>query len=368
MNFKADEICQVGQPLLEMEVDDSIKVKDEIKKQGEKKEEHVEKPEKKVEPVKAPESPPQIQVSPENIYTTPAVRNLALQLKIDLSRVQGTGKKGRITKEDVLNYQEPAKKEPQSVTKEPVKAEPKKKREDKVVKLTGIRKAMAKSMTDAVAIPHYNTIDFISIETLKKARKTYLDANPKKKLTMMPFLIKACATALQNYPVLNSLVDPTKLVDGAATEYVQKAEVNMSLAIDTPSGLLVPNLKSVQRKSVLEINEEFQQLVEKGRKGALTQTDLSDGTFTLSNIGNIGCITGTPVVFRPQVAIAAVGTILTVPNYTTVKGETKVNPIDVVGVSLTCDHRIINGATAVKYLRTVKEYLENLESLLIILK
>jgi 2-oxoisovalerate dehydrogenase E2 component (dihydrolipoyl transacylase) len=386
LHYKVDEICQVGQPLLEMEVDDSVKVKGEVKKE--------ETPEAKPAP-QAQAAPSVEKEVEENVYTTPAVRNLARSHNVDISKVKGTGKKGRITKEDILNFAEtggkekPAAQEPPKPKERPIASEKPKekaipqgtpsptpgyvshkeaKRGDKVVKLTGIRKAMVKSMTDSLVIPHYNSQVFFNIETVKRVRKIYLDSNPKKKFTMMPILIKAFSSALLEFPIFNSVVNPETNEDGTIIEYVQKADINMCLAIDTPSGLLVPNLKCCQKKSMMEINEEFKQLVERGRTGTVTQSDLAEGTFTLSNIGNVGCISGAPVIFRPQVAVAAVGITRTLPNFVNEGGKVKIFPMDVMVCCMSNDHRIINAKTTANFLNRVKYYLENLDALLLLLR
>lgn len=316
LHFKADEICQVGQPLLEMEVDDSVKAKEEVKKE---------------EPAPAKAAP---------VETPPEVKKVIEKVSVAPTPAPVQEKIIEIPKE-IIN-----------------------KREDKLVKLTGIRKAMGKSMTEAWTIPHYNTKESFDIAAMKKVRKVFAELYPKGKLTMIPIMVKAFSAALLQYPIFNSIVTQSKDDEGIVTEYIQKVDHNMSLAIDTPSGLLVPNLKSVQNKSVLQINEEFRQMVERGRSGKLTQEDLSDGTFTLSNIGNIGCITGTPVIFRPQVAIAAVGVIRTVPKYV----DTKILPAEVIVATMSTDHRIIDGASTTKFLQCVKNYIENIESILLTMK
>lgn len=423
--MKADEICQVGQPFLEMEVGDDVKVKEEVKK-----EEHAEpekKPEPKPEP-KAEEKPepkksekvlatPAVRalaqemgidlklVTPTGksgnitkndilkfaesqksgakpakqeeqqgetkVLATPAVRGLAGEMNVDLKKVKATGKGGRITKEDVMKYAESQKGAKQAPAAEPVaqKAPAGPLEGDRVVKLTGIRKAMAKSMTDALTIPPYNIQEEFYLDKLKKVRKAYLALNPKNKLTYLPFFVKAFSQAMLEYPVFNSHCNPVTDKEGYITEYVEKADHNISIAVDSPSGLLVPNIKAVQTKSILQINEEIRQLIERARAGNLTNEDLSDGTFTVSNIGNIGGMNGTPVIFRPQVALGAIGRIRTVPDYIKKpNGELELVPREVVGVCMTCDHRIMDGATGARMIMLVKRYIEDIDSLLLTLK
>ena len=380
LHHKNDEMCQVGQPLLDMEVGDEVSVKDEIKK-----DEHKEAakapapaPEKKKEPVQekpveAPKpAPVHDEAAEEKVYTTPAVRMMAKRLKVNLAQVKGTGRRGRVTKEDVLAFVEAGGK-PQ-MTQEQPKIEKKPEapliptRGDKLIKLTGFRKAMVRSMTDALTIPHESIEDVICMDNLRKVRKAYLDSNPGKKLTYLPFFIKAASCALSEFPMFNAFVNVQKGNEGAMSEYIEKAEHNISVAVDSPVGLLVPNLKSVQRKSILQINEEMRYLVERAKKAALTQDDLSNGTFTLSNIGNIGCIIGTPVIFRPQVAIMAIGKNRLLPDIKEVKGVKKIVPKEVSHVCLSADKRVVETADMIRFVNCFRQYLENLELLLLRLK
>jgi 2-oxoisovalerate dehydrogenase E2 component (dihydrolipoyl transacylase) len=305
----------------------------------------------------------------EAVYTTHAVRLLAHKLKVDITKVQGTGKRGRVTKEDILNFVETGGKRVEvQAPGAPKLQAPVVLKADKVVKLTGFRRAMAKSMTDSLTIPHHNIQDEFSIESMKKVRNAYLKANAGKKITFTPFFMKAFSSALTAYPVFNAISNPAKDDEGSIFEYVEKAEHNISVAVDTPVGLLVPNLKSVQRKSILQVNDELRELIERARKVTLTQDDLTNGTFTLSNIGNIGCITGSPVIFRPQVSIVALGQTRMVPRFYVEKGVSKMRPEEAITMSVSFDHRVIDGATGANFVRTVKQYLENMDILLLTLK
>lgn len=439
LNYKNDEICQVGQPLLEMEVGDHITVKDEIKK-----EEHHEKAAAPAHPKEEPSKclylinaeAQEVHAKPTEgetkVLATPAVRALASEMKIDLHKVTATGKGGKITKEDVLKYAEQLKApevegkvlatpavralanemkvdikkvkatgkggkttkedvlkyaESLKVVEKPVSAPalaekaskpaPVSKPEpipvaleaDRLVKLTGIRKAMAKSMTDALTIPHYNLQDEINIGELKKIRQKYAELNPGKKITYLPFFVKAFSLAMVEYPMFNAVTNPTTDKDGYIFEYIEKADHNISIAIDTPTGLLVPNIKAVQNKSILEINEAVKVIIDKSKAGALTQADLTDGTFTFSNIGNIGGLCGAPIIFRPQIALGATGYIRTLPEFVKQpNGEYIIKPKEVITVSLSCDHRIVDGATGARFVNRVKQLIENIESMLLSLK
>jgi len=283
---------------------------------------------------------------------------------VSLAAVKGTGKHGRVTKEDVLNFVESGGKPtaPRATTKQeaPIAA-----KTDKVIKLTGRWKELARNMTDSLVIPHDNIMDFVDMTSIKRAMKTFMEMYPKKQIDLMPFAMKALSCALLDYPLANALTGTNKGKDGIATEYVEKAEHNMGIVIDTPEGPLVPNIKSVQRKSILQINEELRELMERVSKSTLTQSDLSGSTFTLCHIN---CISGFPRIYTPQTTILGLGKQLVIPGYITVKGATKMVPKEVFTLNLTCDHRIIDGATSVKFINQIKQYLEQLELLIMRLK
>lgn len=375
VNFKSDEICQVGETLLHLEVDDNVVVKGEAESSEHAEEKTKEEPPKQEPPKEAPKREVK-QEAPAGgkILATPAIRGLAQEMKVDLTKVTATGKGGRITKDDVLKYAESMKGKAsarkEESKQEPIAAaQPVALEQDSLKKLTGIRRAMVKSMTDALTIPPYNLQDYVCIEQVKKLRSDYARLNPGKKLTYLPFFVKAFSQAMLKYPMFNAVVNPNVDSEGYIYEYIEKAEHNISIAIDSPSGLVVPNVKSIQRKSIVQINEELRALIERGRKGALTHSDLADGTFTLSSISNIGSRVGTPVIFRPQVAIAAMCRVETIPDFIQKpNGDYEIKPIETMQLSLTCDHRIISGVTAARFMNEVKKHVEDIESLLLTLK
>jgi 2-oxoisovalerate dehydrogenase E2 component (dihydrolipoyl transacylase) len=374
LNFKNDDICQVGQALLEMEVDDNVQIKEEVSSEHaeETKKEESKPEEPKAEPPK--EEPKKGAAPGGKVLTTPAVRGLAAEMKIDINKVTPTGKGGRITKDDVLKYAEKMKgkasageeKKKEVVATQPA---PKALEQDSLKKLTGIRRAMVKSMTDALTIPSFNLQDCACIDKIKKIRKDYAKFNPGKKMSYLPFFLKAFSQAILKYPVFNAVSNSNVDNEGCIYEYIEKAEHNISVAIDSPAGLVVPNLKSVQRKSIVQINEELRELIERGRKGTLTHSDLSDGTFTLSSISGIGSRVGTPVIFRPQVAIAAMCRVETIPDFIKkADGDYETRPTEMMQLSLTCDNRIISGPTAARFMNEVRKHIEDIEGLLLTLK
>lgn len=371
LNFKNDEICQVGQSLLDMEVGDDVKVKEEVKEEPAAAPEPPKAEAPKPEPTPAPVAPKQERVESGQVLATPAVRGLATEMKIDLAKVTPTGKGGRITKNDVLKYAESIKSGPTASaassapsipTPTPITAL----EHDRTVKLAGLRQSMAQNMTQSLSIPPYNLQEEICVDRVNAIRKAYSKANPKMKINYMPFFIKAFSRTMLEFPVFNAVTMPNTDSDGYITDFIEKAEHNFTIPIDTPEGILMPNIKSVQNKSILQINEDIRALVERGRKGALTQEDLSDGTFTVSSIGGIGGLTGTPVIYAPQVAIVGLCRVRQVGVFAQkANGSFELKPSEIMGVTMSCDHRIIDGATGARFMTIVKNYIEKIDSLLL---
>lgn len=202
--------------------------------------------------------------------------------QVNLSEVKATGKQGRILKGDILEYLNLI--PPQNVkTQKSVTPETHvpKSGEDRVEVLKGVRRAMFKSMTESMKIPHMGYKDEVNMNALIEVRNSLKGEAEKRgvKLSFMPFLIKATSIALTEYPIINSSLD----VENESIIY--RAEHNISIAIDTPQGLVVPNIKNVQNKSILTIGRELNDLQDRGQKDQLRPNDFANGTFSLSNIG-----------------------------------------------------------------------------------
>lgn len=233
----------------------------------------------------------------EKVLTTPAVRRLAIEHDIKLQEVVGTGRDGRILKEDVLNFIENKNKKTseviqRNVSEDKTSAQPKtlqktkievKSGTDRTEPIKGIRKAMAKTMTQSLNIPHFGLSDEIDVSQLVELRPTlkHLAKQKSVSLSYMPFFLKAVSMALLEFPIINSSVDQK------CENITYKGSHNIGVAMDTKQGLIVPNIKNVQNCSVLEIAEELNRLQQLGSKGQLSTEDLSNGTFTLSNIGSV---------------------------------------------------------------------------------
>eukprot|EP00056_Hartaetosiga_gracilis_P002288 m.52332 g.52332 ORF g.52332 m.52332 type:complete len:468 (+) comp10992_c0_seq1:434-1837(+) len=313
--------------------------------------------------------------STKKVLMTPAVRRIVSENNIPIEQVIGTGKGGRVMKEDVLKFlegptqattQAPVPSTPiPSTSSTPAKTQPvviqRGLTQDETHAVTGIKEAMVKSMTAALNVPHFSYADEFEVDSLIAMKNTLAnDATAQGiKLTYMPFLIKAASVALEQHPILNCHVNEN------CTSYTIKAEHNIGVAMDTPAGLIVPNVKNVNSKSVFEIARDLNEIQALGKEGKLSVSHLTGGTFTLSNIGILGGTYLGPVVVVPEVAIGALGRIRRVPTF---DDNDNVVPKNIMEVSFSADHRIIDGVTIAKFSNMFKEFVENPVSLLAYMK
>ena len=233
--------------------------------------------------------------------------------------------------------------------------------QDRDEQVKGITKAMVRSMTESLKIPHFGYKDEIDMSALVQMRAQVKEVASQRgiKLSYMPVILKACSLALSQYPILNAYFDASK------ETVTYKADHNIGVAMDTPQGLLVPNIKKIQTLSVLEIAEELNRLQELGIKGKLGESDLKSGTFSLSNIGSIGGTYAKPVIMPPQVAIGAIGRIQKLPRF---DRNDNVVAAHIMNVSWSADHRIIDGATMARFSNQMKRYVENPTSMILDLR
>jgi 2-oxoisovalerate dehydrogenase E2 component (dihydrolipoyl transacylase) len=306
------------------------------------------------------------------VLATPAVRRIAAENNINLATVPATGKDGRVLKEDILLYIEklkaPATPVPQPTpsvdvpvapahtltTPTPPIAAPERIlfTADREEPIKGFKRTMVKTMTQSGNIPQFGYCDEIEMTELVRLRLAVKDIYSIRgiSLSYMPFIVKAVSMSLHYFPVLNSHVDE------ACTVVTTKASHNIGVAMDTKDGLIVPNIKDVQNKSVVEIAAEMQQLMQLGSSGQLGPSDLTGGTFSLSNIGAIGGTYARPLLLPPEVAIGALGKISVLPRF---DNEGEVVPAHIMQVSWSADHRVIDGATVARFSNMFKSYIEN---------
>ncbi|WP_334020650.1 dihydrolipoyllysine-residue acetyltransferase [Alteromonas sp. S015] len=308
------------------------------------------------------------------VLASPAVRRVAREKNIDLSSVEGSGKKGRILKSDVLNIQHSnvdtssqntSFSAPSSSTAEKGDSNstsPVLKGSVRTEKVRGIHAAMAKQMSASVyTIPHFTVSDELVMDNLIALRKLLKPEFEAKnvKLSFMPFFVKAMSLALNEFPVINSQLNED------ATEISYFADHNIGFAVDAKIGLLVPNIKRVQDLSLLDIAVQMQDIIEQARAGRVAGEHLKGGTISISNIGAIGGITATPVINKPEAAIVALGKTQKLPRF---DDEGNVRAQSIMAVNWSGDHRIIDGATMVRFNNLWMSYLTQPEKMLMHLK
>ncbi|KAF9434478.1 hypothetical protein BGZ76_007967 [Entomortierella beljakovae] len=304
-------------------------------------------------------------------FATPAVRRVAKENSVDISLIKGSGKGGRVMKEDVMAYIANGRQSTANAKVETALSAIKTTipvGEDKVVPLSMIQKAMFKQMTKSLSIPHFGFADEILLDNataFRAALNTYVSKTPEKynfkKVSYMPIFIKALSIALEDFPVMNACVLDGDNASTAKLKY--RASHNIGVAMDTPNGLLVPNIKNVQNLSVLEIASELTRLQEAGKRNAIPLADLKDGTLSLSNVGMIGGTYLNPVVVTSEVAIAAVGKMQRLPRFKMIEEDGKlverVIAQQIVNVSWSADHRVVDGATIARFSEAWKTVVEN---------
>ncbi len=294
------------------------------------------------------------------IIAMPSVRKYARDNDVNIGSVQGSGKNGRVLKEDVDSYltgdqqaETEAKAETPEKEKTPAKAAaPQGEYAESREKMSGIRKAIAKAMVNSkTKAPHVTLLDEIDVTDLVAHRKKFKEAAAEQeiKLTYLPYVAKALVSASKKYPILNAAVDDE------TDEIIHKHYYNIGIAADTDKGLLVPVVKDADRKSIFAISKEINELAEKARSGTLTADEMKGASNTITNIGSAGGQWFTPVLNYPEAAILGIGRIAEKPIVR--DGEIVIAPV--LALSLSFDHRIVDGATAQLALNQIKRLLHD---------
>lgn len=351
---KTGDIVQVGDAVLIIETQETPSKEEPQQKEPE---------EKKPAPPSAkekPEEPQKEKTSPQKrVLATPHTRKVARELGVDINTVRGTGKGGRVTDEDVKAAQSKVAPEaPKAPTAAavrtpatsgfdfekygPTRREP----------LKGVRKRIAEVMVRSVStIPHVTHFDEADITELLKVVERERTTAEKRgvKLTTLAFLAKAATAGLRKYPIMNSSLDEE------TGELVYKDYFHIGIATDTEAGLMVPVVRDVDRRSILEIAKDLQDLSEKARDRTIDIDDLRGGSFTITNVGAVGGMFATPIILHPQVAILCSNRATEKPVVR--DGEIVVRTIMPLTVSF--DHRVLDGATAARFTDHVKSLLED---------
>ncbi|MBI5327414.1 MAG: 2-oxo acid dehydrogenase subunit E2 [Deltaproteobacteria bacterium] len=283
----------------------------------------------------------------EEILATPAVRNLAKRLGVNIEKIKGAGPMGRITEDDVVKASGGAK----DLTKDQFGSIER-------VQIKGVRRSIAKnllaSMKTAAFVTGMDDADVSALWRLREKEKK-VALSKKIRLTFLPFLMKAAQHALKEHPMLNASVDE------AGEEIIVKKYFNIGVAVDTPEGLMVPVVKDVDKKTILDLAKELQELSEKAKERKIKLEEIKGSTFTISNFGSFGGTYATPIINYPDVAILGTGKISDRP---WVKdGQIVIRKV--ISLSLTFDHRVIDGAEAAQFLNKIIQYLEDPDQIFI---
>ncbi|MBW3114033.1 2-oxo acid dehydrogenase subunit E2 [Bacillus sp. MCCB 382] len=306
----------------------------------------------------------------KRVIAMPSVRKYARENGVEIRQVSGSGKNGRVVKEDIDAFlsgdskpaatQEEVKTEENAPAAESTPSAPKAPEgeyPETREKMSGMRKAIAKAMVNSKhTAPHVTLMDEIDVTKLWAHRKKFKEVAADKgiKLTFLPYIVKALTSALREYPALNTSIDDS------TSEIVQKHYYNIGIAADTDKGLLVPVVKNADRKSMFSISNEINELAGKARDGKLSGDEMKGASCTITNIGSAGGQWFTPVINHPEVAILGVGRIAEKP--VVKNGEIVAAPV--LALSLSFDHRMIDGATAQHALNHIKRLLNDPELLL----
>ncbi len=327
----------------------------------------------------APATPPATPVattSAARILATPAVRRLAAERGIDLATVRGTGPNGRISEADLPRAAPPAPTAPPApaaaapvVATAPAAPAPAPSTVpapptptptavasaagDERIPLRGIRRVIAEHMAQSVhTAAHYTYVEEVDVTELVRVRERmakHIERNGVK-LSYLPFLVKAVVAGLKAHPRLNAAMDD------ARQELVVRKAYNVGIAVAAPDGLMVPVLHGADHKSLTRLAKEIQELAEKGRAGKLTREELSGGTFTITSLGALGGVLATPILNYPEVGILGVHKIVRRPVY---RPDGSVGPADLMNLSVSLDHRVLDGILAAQFLQVVKANLED---------
>jgi 2-oxoglutarate dehydrogenase E2 component (dihydrolipoamide succinyltransferase) len=277
-----------------------------------------------------------------NKTLSPAVRKIVVENKIDLQKVRGSGKEGRVLKSDLISMM--------GTNPQPSERKIQYGQEERI-KMTRLRQTIAKRLKqaqeNAALLTTFNEVDMTSIIEMRKENQEDFQSRYEIKLGFMSFFVKACVAALKNFPSVNAEID--------GDEIIYKNYYNISFAVGTEKGLVVPVLRNADELSFADIEKNIKTISEKAKNGKLTIEDLQGGTFTISNGGVYGSMLSTPILNLPQSGVLGMHNIVERPMV--VDGEIKIRPI--MYLALSYDHRIIDGKESVSFLKMIKENLED---------
>ncbi|KAF2722617.1 CoA-dependent acyltransferase [Polychaeton citri CBS 116435] len=380
LHYEPDDMARTGKPLVDIDIQGEINEEDEAKLGGDNSAEASEaQREEGVEEGRSDQDSVEVEASVQEqsqqhqprttekghmgSLATPAVRHLVREHGLTIEDIDGSGRDGRVLKEDIRRHvseQTQGRRSPSTFGQ----TQPALTRKDHKVPLSPVQTQMFKIMTKSLNIPHFLytcSADLSNLTTLRKRLNTTTPEAQQKqqKFTHLPFILKALSVSLTHHPLLNSSLDTS---DPKKPSLTYKAAHNIGVAVDTPSGLLVPVIRNVQDLSIRDISTQLRQISEKARSNRLQPNDFSGASFTVSNIGNIGGGVVAPVISEPQIAILGIGRSKIVPAFDE-KGDL-VKREELV-FSWSADHRVVDGAECARCAERVKDLLEDPGSMLV---
>ncbi|KAI9713875.1 MAG: hypothetical protein M1820_000605 [Bogoriella megaspora] len=377
LHYEADDTAVVGKPLVDIDIQSEIKPEDEAVTTAPVNEGSNSSSSSVPTATKEPSIPQQSHSQGQSGSTevvdiksvqshnkhaslsTPAVRHLSKELKVDIAEIQGTGKDGRVLKEDVQRYASSRSGAPTASTLSQIPSHPS--QGDSTVPLSPTQAGMFKTMTRSLSIPHFlytNAVDMSACTRLRQALTSDIHtsssdpAQQTSKVTPLPLILKAVSLALQDYPLINAHLDTS---DASKPTMTYKSSHDFGIAVDTPSGLLVPVLRGVQNHTIFSLATEITRLSQLAQNSQLAPSDFSGATFTVSNVGSIGGGVVAPVIVAPQVAILGVGRARIVPGF---DEEGNVVKKEEAVLSWSADHRVVDGAMVARCAEKVRAYLQ----------
>ncbi|WP_313430487.1 dihydrolipoamide acetyltransferase family protein [Siminovitchia terrae] len=307
---------------------------------------------------------PNLKKSPNDkrILAAPSVRKFARSLGVDINSVQGTAKNGRIVKQDILNYLSSQGNgnnqsfSDSTIQEKKIPSQTVLDQEDEVVPIKGLRKTIYRNMVkSAFTIPHTTGMDEVNVDKLIQLKKE-MNHSTATKITFLPIIVKMVVEALKKNPIFNATINED------IQEMILKKQYHIGIATATEKGLIVPVIHHADKKSIEEIAAEIHELSNKARNETLSLHELQGGTFTISNTGAHGGFYATPIINHPEVAILGIHSIKEKP---VILPNREIGIGNVMGMSLSFDHRIIDGEPAGKFLNNLKQYFEKPECLLL---
>jgi 2-oxoisovalerate dehydrogenase E2 component (dihydrolipoyl transacylase) len=301
---------------------------------------------------------PHVATAAERVRAAPSVRVKARQMGVDLTQVHGTGPGGRILAKDLTGHVETA------AAKKPTRARAAASRQAEFkpgtrVKLAGLRRKIAEhTMLAKRTVPHYGYVDECDVTELVRLRASVKEkfADAEVKLTYLAFFVKAAVEALKEFPIVNSSLDEE------TGEIVLHDHYHIGIAASTPAGLIVPVIRDADRKDLTQIAREIDRLSRDARSGKSRLQDLRGSTFTITSIGGIGGVISTPILNYPEVGIMGIGKIVKRPIY---DADGNLHPADMVYLSFSFDHRVLDGATGAQFGNAIIRHLQHPATLLL---